>query len=150
MIFSPNFWTTVLGSFPNQDGNALSERLVRTLNIPDWPQLPRRTFRENMYVQFSPSMPGIKEDQASGKVIFDTTGDLTPGWETFYDHFLAEDLEAFRLKPRICAGVFQPVGGYEVCFGFSISGKSMDKRPGHRPDKFWPNSNRSRFACKYL
>jgi methionine synthase II (cobalamin-independent) len=106
MEFSPSFWTTVLGSFPNQDDKALSEHLIRTLNIPDWPQLPRRTYRENMYVQYSPSIPAITENRNSEKVTFDTTGDLTTRLEGFYEHFLAEDLDAFKLKPEYAAGFF--------------------------------------------
>jgi methionine synthase II (cobalamin-independent) len=104
MTFSPNYWTTVLGSFPQIDGNRLSQDLIRILDIPAWPQLPRRGFRENMYVQFSPLMPGIVEDQDRGKVIFDTSGDLTPQLEVFYDRFLEDDLDAFRLKPEYAAG----------------------------------------------
>jgi len=106
MILSPNYWTTVLGSFPHQDGRALCQHLIRTLNIPDWPQLPRRTYRENMYVQYSPSIPAIVENQGSEKVTFVTTGDLAPSLEEFYGHFLADDLEAFQLKPEYAAGFF--------------------------------------------
>ena len=106
MGFSPTFWTTVLGSFPNQDGQALSEYLVQSLNIPDWPQLPRRTYRENMYVQYSPSIPAILEDRISEKISFDTTGDFTPRLEEFYERFLADDLAAFQLRPEYAAGFF--------------------------------------------
>jgi methionine synthase II (cobalamin-independent) len=106
MVFSPNYWTTVLGSFPQTDQSSLSQDRIGTLDIPAWPQLPRRSFRENMYVQFSPLMPGIVEDQTKGKVIFDTTGDLTSQLEAFYDRYLADDLDAFRLKPKYAAGFF--------------------------------------------
>jgi methionine synthase II (cobalamin-independent) len=118
MTFSPNYWTTVLGSFPQTDGNILSQDLIRILDIPAWPQLPRCIFRENMYVQFSPLLPGIVEDQTRGKVIFDTTEDLTPQLEAFYDRFLADDLEAFRLIPEYAAGFFSLLEAMQAASGF--------------------------------
>lgn len=45
------FQTTAIGSFPHTEGGELSHRLVTSLDIPCWPQLPRRSFRERMYVQ---------------------------------------------------------------------------------------------------
>ena len=44
MSLEPNFLTTAIGSFPHTaDFAALCQRLAATLDIPAWPQLPRRT-----------------------------------------------------------------------------------------------------------
>ena len=104
------FSTTAVGSFPHTNGAALSERLVAMLDIPCWPQLPRRSFRESMYIQYSPSLPAVIVDEAKEKIFFDTTL-LTPEGlagplEQFYTHYLEENLDAFALLPDYAAGFF--------------------------------------------
>ena len=93
------FSTTAVGSFPHTNGAALSERLVAMLDIPCWPQLPRRSFRESMYIQYSPSLPAVIVDAAKEKIFFDTTDDITGPLEQFYTHYLEENLDAFALLP---------------------------------------------------
>jgi hypothetical protein len=102
----PPLATTVVGSFPHLDAAALSRRLVASLDIPAWPQLPRRNFRELMYAQYAAGLPGIVLDEAAGKVRFDTSADLTPALEAFYTPYLEGDLEPFGLTPDEAAGFF--------------------------------------------
>ena len=68
--------------------------------------LPRRTFRENMYTQYSPGLPGIVIDEAKEKVTFDTTLDLSPALEEFYERYLADDVDSFALPPDYAAGFY--------------------------------------------
>jgi hypothetical protein len=44
----------------------LCARLAASIDIPAWPQLPRRSFHESMYVQYSPSLPAIVLDVFGG------------------------------------------------------------------------------------
>ena len=106
MDFKPHFLTTQIGSMPYPDGKAICERLVSILDIPAWPQLSRRSFHENMYVQFSPPLPGIVLDEEKEKIIFDTQNDISPALEEFYAHYLAEDVDSFGLKPDYAAGFY--------------------------------------------
>lgn len=106
MDFSPRFLTTVAGSFPHADTRAVSAALARRVAIPAWPQMVRRNFRENMYVQYSAPLPGIVLDAAHERVFFDTNQDLTPALEGFYERYLADDLDAFGLSPEYAAGFF--------------------------------------------
>jgi len=101
-----SFQTTATGSFPHNDDLGLSEWLVANLDIPCWPQLPRRDFRERMYVQYSAGMPAVKLDLANEKIYFDTTGDFSDQLEEFYGRYLADDVEAFALDPGYAAGFF--------------------------------------------
>jgi hypothetical protein len=114
MNFKPNFQTTHVGSMPHSRLDGLCQRLIDTLDIPAWPQLPRRIFRENMYTQYSAGLPGLVVDTPREKIFFDTTGDLTPALEAFYERYLADDVETFAMAPdrsvlaspspiRICA-----------------------------------------------
>ena len=106
MAFEHPFVTTLIGSFPHPDGSTLCPRLARKIQIPAWPQLPRRTFRENMYTQYSPGLPGIVIDEVREKVTFDTTGDLSPALEEFYGRYLADDIDSFALSPAYAAGFY--------------------------------------------
>jgi methionine synthase II (cobalamin-independent) len=106
MNMNGHFQTTAVGSFPHPGGAAVSERLAALLDIPCWPQLPRRDFRESMYIQYSSALPAIVIDEEREKIIFDTAGDLSDELERFYSHYLADDLEAFALQPEYAAGFF--------------------------------------------
>ena len=100
------FTTTLIGSFPHTDSTDLCPRLVSAIQIPAWPQLPRRTFRENMYTQYSAGLPGIVVDDAHQKVYFDTTDDLSPALEEFYGRYLADDVDSFALPTNYAAGFY--------------------------------------------
>lgn len=106
MAFEQPFVTTLVGSFPHPDSAALCPRLAREIQIPVWPQLPRRTFRENMYTQYSAGLPGVVIDDAKEKVFFNTTADLSPALEEFYARYLAEDVDSFALPPDYAAGFY--------------------------------------------
>lgn len=106
MIFEQPFATTLIGSFPYLDSTALCAQVTREVQIPAWPQLPRRTFRENMYTQYSAGLPGIVVDEAHEKVAFDTTGDLSPALEEFYGRYLADDVDSFALPANYATGFY--------------------------------------------
>lgn len=96
----------MIGSFPHHDPVPLCTRLLETLDIPAWPQLPRRSFLENMYVQYSARLPGIQLDMTNEKVFFDTRHDLAAALESFYEHVLADDLDYFALPEDRAAGFY--------------------------------------------
>ncbi len=52
-----------IGSVPYEDARQAMDFILRwTPEIPAWPQLPRRSFLENMYVQFGEGLPGAIVD----------------------------------------------------------------------------------------
>jgi methionine synthase II (cobalamin-independent) len=101
-----NFPTTHVGSLPHPTADGLTDRLVAALDIPAWPQLTRRTFHENMYVQYAPTLPAIAVDKAKEKVYFDTRQDISPALEAFYTLVLEGNVEAFALQEEYAAGFF--------------------------------------------
>jgi hypothetical protein len=117
MAFLPHFWTTIIGSIPHSDSSEICERLVSTIDIPAWPQLPRRSFRENMYIQYSPSLPAIVLDQQKEKIYFDTHEDISPALEEFYGHYLADDVESFGLHPEYAAGFYSMLDALRILPG---------------------------------
>ncbi len=106
MPWNTPFATTLIGSFPYPDGATLCPRLVREVQIPAWPQLPRRTFHENMYAQYSHGLPGLILDEAHEKVTFNTDDDLSPALEEFYGRYLADDVDSFALPADYAAGFY--------------------------------------------
>jgi hypothetical protein len=98
------YLTTVVGSFPHQQAAELSRLLVESLDVPTWPQLPRRSFRESIYAQYGAALPGIVVDDARQKISFGTSVDLSPAFETFYEAYLAGDVESFGLDESFSAG----------------------------------------------
>ncbi len=72
-------------------------------DIPFWPQLPRRTFLENMYVQYSKQLPGVTFE---GERMFIDTKRVPDELESFYQKFLEEKLDDFALDPGYAPGFY--------------------------------------------
>jgi len=95
---------TVTGSMPQTDPQAACSQIVHYLkDIPAWPQLPRRSFLENMYVQYSEGFPGVvvKED----KIYIDRSQDLDKPLEQLYAAYLANDIDKYPVSPEHAAGL---------------------------------------------
>ena len=62
---------TMIGSMPHTNV-ARGTRLMfeNTPEIPSWIQFPKRTFYENMMIQFTEGMPGLIHDR--DRIYFDT------------------------------------------------------------------------------
>ncbi len=67
----PGCKTTAMAIMPHTDIERALE-LALSLDIPFWPQLPRFSFYEDMYVQAIQNFPGIIIDPESEKISFNT------------------------------------------------------------------------------
>jgi hypothetical protein len=114
-----------VGSFPHPDSIELCQRLARMLDVPDWPQLPVKSFRENMYVQFSERLPAVVIEEIQERIYFDTTIDLASALESFYTPFLADNLDYFGLKPEHAEGFFAML---ELLRDEDASKETLDRR----------------------
>lgn len=63
--------TTSMGVLPHVDVKRAME-IVLSLDIPFWPQLPLKDFKDDMWVQFSRGFPGIEIDFETKRVKFST------------------------------------------------------------------------------
>ncbi len=89
MTFKPELLPMTMGSLPHTDPAAAWELIHSwTPAIPAWPQLPRRTFCENMYVQFSEGFPGLVLDREDERIWVDREADLYPALERLYAAYL--------------------------------------------------------------
>jgi methionine synthase II (cobalamin-independent) len=101
-----NFLTTHVGSVPHPSASGLTDKLASMLDVPAWPQLPRRSFRESMYVQYSPTLPCVEVDEEKEKIVISTRDDMTSALENFYTPYLADDVDTYALQPKYAEGFF--------------------------------------------
>ena len=93
-----------IGSLPLTDAQQAAELVLRFLpQIPFWPQLPKSCPGEGMLVQFSENLPGLK---IKGKDLFFDDRNRENDLETFYDRFIGQDLEYFKISPDFAAGLY--------------------------------------------
>jgi methionine synthase II (cobalamin-independent) len=107
MAYNFNCIATGIGSLPITDPDkAAALSLAYLAEAPIWPQLPQKNFREYMDGQYSESLPGLRLDAAKQRFYFDTTGDLNPELEKFFERYLAKDYGFFRLSEEYAAGFY--------------------------------------------
>ena len=102
--FQPALRALHIGSMPHTDVHqACRLTWQHFAEVPAWPQLPRRTFHENMYAQFSERFPGlVLEDD---RVWVDRTRDLGPDLEALYAACLEDDLSYGETSPTYALGL---------------------------------------------
>jgi hypothetical protein len=82
-----------MGIMPHEDVQRALE-VALSLDIPFWPQLPKVSYFEDMYVQALENFPGVKIDPVHQKIYFD----LSRFYEELPSYFeKAEDSRTFRL-----------------------------------------------------
>jgi methionine synthase II (cobalamin-independent) len=107
MTHNFNCIATGIGSLPLADPDrATALSLAYLTEAPIWPQLPQRDFREHMDGQYSESLPGLRLDAAKQRFFFDTTKDLTPELEKFFERYIEKDYGFFKLSEDFAAGFY--------------------------------------------
>ena len=95
---------TIIGSMPHTDPSEACSQVVHYLkDIPAWPQLPKRSFLENMCVQFSQGFPGVvvKEDS----IYIDRSQGLDKPLEQLYAAYLENNIDKYPVSPDYAAGL---------------------------------------------
>jgi len=95
---------TVIGTMPHTDPQAACSLVARYLkDVPAWPQLPRRSFLENMCVQYSQGFPGVVVKE--GSIYVDRSQDLDKPLEKLYAAYLENDIDQYPINPEYAAGL---------------------------------------------
>jgi hypothetical protein len=99
-------YTAMIGSMPQSDANEALTALARfPLGIPTWPQLPKRSFKESMTVQYSEGFPGIVVDELGKRIWVDFDERLVEGMTAFYEAIVANDEKPFAITADYAAGL---------------------------------------------
>jgi methionine synthase II (cobalamin-independent) len=107
MTIDFNCIATGIGSLPITDPDAAAELSLKYIpEAPIWPQLPQKDFREHMDGQYTESLPGLKVDGVKKRFYFDTSRDLTPELEKFFERYLEKDYAFFRISEEHAAGFY--------------------------------------------
>jgi hypothetical protein len=131
-----NLLTTAMAVMPHKDAAAALEAAL-SLDIPFWPQLPRLSYYEDMYVQASEHFPGIVLDMDNQTLAFSMDKfiaeleetlsrfddpayfDISEQYSDVYHRFLKLDLSE---RPAIRGQLEGPIS-----FGMNVL--DQDKRP---------------------
>jgi len=96
---------TIVGSMPYTDAKEACSLITHYLkDIPVWPQLPNRSFQENMYVQFSQGFPGVVLKGDS--IYIDRSQDLDKPLEQLYAAYLENDINKYPVSLEYAAGLY--------------------------------------------
>jgi len=96
---------TIIGSMPHTDPQKACAVINRYLkDLPAWPQLPRKTFLENMYVQYSEGFPGATVE--NNRIYIDTAKDYSKALEDLYLAFLENKADKYPVGREYAAGLY--------------------------------------------
>jgi methionine synthase II (cobalamin-independent) len=101
--FKADLRSLAAGSLPYVDPETACQFVMDTLDIPTWPQLPKRVFLENMYVQYSERFPGVVV--ADERIYVNRDLDLDRDLEKLYFAYLTNDLDFAAISPAYAAGL---------------------------------------------
>lgn len=100
-----NCLPTIIGSMPHTDPAKACTLIARHLQkIPAWPQLPRRSFLENMYVQYSEGFPGVVV--ANDRIYVDTAKNYSQSLEELYAAYLKNDDDKYPFGGDYAVGFY--------------------------------------------
>lgn len=105
--FSRSWTATGIGSVPFLNIQETCQRIFHLLpHIPFWPQFVRRDFREDMNIQFSEGLPFLQIDHEKHSLCVDQSLDRETQLISFYDHFLADDIDHFAISKTFAPGLY--------------------------------------------
>ncbi|MGA1871041.1 MAG: methionine synthase [bacterium] len=104
MEFFANALATGIGSLPHTESREACELVFDMFPaLPYWPQLAKRSYLENMYIQYCENMAG-EQLKDEGVYIQSDAPDFMAELEQFYESFISEDLEPFAISKERAEG----------------------------------------------
>ncbi|HHT9136609.1 MAG TPA: methionine synthase [Candidatus Wunengus sp. YC60] len=105
--FQGNFSATAIGSLPHTDVETACDIMFNSLpEIPCWPELPKISTKEEMCIQYTEGLPCVKIHKDGKTVSIDDTQDTSAALERFYELFLKNDPDLFKINPECSAGFY--------------------------------------------
>ncbi len=102
----PNLLPLHVGSMPHTDPAVACDLTFQHFSrIPTWPQLPRRSPLENMYIQYSERFPGVVVEPEDNRIYVNRDADLDPELERLYVAYLENDVAFGAISPDYAAGL---------------------------------------------
>ncbi|RLB69889.1 MAG: methionine synthase [Deltaproteobacteria bacterium] len=107
--FTPQCMATGIGSLPHLRVEEAAEAIMSSLReAPFWPQLPNRSYLENMYAQYAEQFPGLIMDIPGKQMFVDAESPAFPEQlEAFYARIIADDVEYFAMSKTYAPGLWE-------------------------------------------
>ncbi len=103
--FNANFAGSAIGSFPHSDIEGICSLVMRTIpEVPCWPQLTANGYQEEMCVQYTEGLPCFRIDYDNKTACMDVENDFAGEMETFYEKYLAKDMDYFAISKKFASG----------------------------------------------
>ncbi len=101
------FKATGIGSVPSTDVEGTCLHILRHLpEIPFWPQFVKRSYLEDMSIQFSEGLPLLQIQKESRSLTLSPEGRETE-LVKFYDRYLAGDIDYFAISREYAPGLYE-------------------------------------------
>jgi len=99
---------TGVGSVPFLDVDTTCQHILKFFpGIPFWPQFVKRSHFEDMTIQASQRFPRIEMDRNKNSLFIRTTDTQDNELISFYEHFMAEDIDYFSISHEYAAGLYK-------------------------------------------
>ncbi len=105
----PNFGFTAtgIGSVPFLEVEATCREIYGLFpHMPFWPQFVKRSYFEDMSVQYSEGLPLLVVNQEERSLSVSRTGERESELVRFYERFLSDDIEAFAISEAYAPGLY--------------------------------------------
>nr|MBU1327558.1 methionine synthase [Candidatus Omnitrophota bacterium] len=106
MKIKAKFLTIGIGSLPYVDAAKSVDQIFKAFDIPFWPQLPKRNFKENMYSQFSQGLPGLVIDERKRTIHVDSSKDLSEELAKICEAYISGDYNSFGITEEFTEGFY--------------------------------------------
>ena len=101
------FTATCIGSVPFQDIEGTCRDILKDFpSMPFWPQFVKRSYLEDMSIQFSEGLPLLEVIKEKRALAISPTGNTEAELVTFYEHFLAGDVDHFAVSREYAPGLY--------------------------------------------
>jgi methionine synthase II (cobalamin-independent) len=101
------FSATGIGSVPFQDIDGTCRAILKHFPcLPFWPQFVKRSYLENMSIQYSEGLPLLKIREEKRSLVIPPTDNVESELVTFYDRFFAQDIEYFSISRECAPGLY--------------------------------------------
>lgn len=102
-----NFTATGVGSVPFEDVEKTCFDVLKHLpRIPFWPQFVKRTYLEDMKIQYSEGFPFLEIDEKKRALVVSQIKNIESELASFYEHFMAQDMDYFAISKSHAAGLY--------------------------------------------
>ncbi len=102
-----HFMATGIGSVPYQEIDSTCRDILEHLPlIPFWPQFVKRSYLEDMNIQYSEGLPLLEINEEKKALFIPSMDNAELKLVAFYERFLAQDIDYFSISRRYAPGLY--------------------------------------------